>query len=169
MAQGKRRCHTPCRKKQKPAQTRRPKTIVSGRIRMFSANDSWLSNFIPGRSSDLAITALRRLPGNISSGNMAWGTRLTATSSCRTCTCFPFHPGAENRPGHRGRSIDLSIIISQHTSPCQIGCSVYAGNHHLPGLSAWETQWAEEARFFKKGFTKTEKTGIIFRNVLKRA
>ena len=57
MAQGKRRCHTPCRKKQKPAQTRRPKTIVSGRIRMFSANDSWLSSFIPGRSSDLTITA----------------------------------------------------------------------------------------------------------------
>ena len=37
--------------------------FIPKRIRMFSANDSWLSSFIPGRSSDLAIIALRRLPG----------------------------------------------------------------------------------------------------------
>jgi len=78
----------------KPAQKTQAKNIRSKRICMFSANDSWLSNFIPGRSSDLAITALRRLPGEESPvTQLAQRSRLTATSSCRICTCFPFHPG----------------------------------------------------------------------------
>ena len=42
---------------------------------MFSANDSWLSSFIPGRSSDLAIIALRRLPGQCP---VTWWRRTSA-------------------------------------------------------------------------------------------
>ena len=96
---GTRRCHTLGRKERmemkKPAQKAQAKNICSGiskRNRMFSANDSWLTSFIPGRSSDLAIDARRRLPGQMSSDILAQRSRLTATSSCRTCTCFPFHP-----------------------------------------------------------------------------
>jgi len=115
MCKEERRCHTSAGKK-KPAQKRRPKTGMlpaaspkknaklaasrsrpNGQACMFSASNSWLSSFIPGRSSDLAIMALRRLPGEPWNKSpvtyLARSSRLTATSSCRICTCFPFHPG----------------------------------------------------------------------------
>ena len=58
-----------------------------------------------GRSSDLAIMALRRLPGQLSSDMLAHRSRLTATSSCRIYTCFPFHPDLEKNQSRTPRML----------------------------------------------------------------
>jgi len=56
--------------RKKPAQKAQAKNIIPGWVCMFSANDSWLISFIHGRSSDLTIDALRRLPGEKSPSDM---------------------------------------------------------------------------------------------------
>lgn len=94
---------------------RRPKTFIPGRTCMFSANDSWLSNFVHGRSSDLAIDALLRLPGHTPSD--MHGAKLPPYSDefVQDLHLLPFSPGheAQLHPGHRGRSVHLSSMIAQ--------------------------------------------------------
>ena len=65
---------------------------------MFSANDSWPSNFIHGRSSDLAIMALRRLPGeSFDSSSDISGAALPPYSDefVQDLHLLPFSPGVE--------------------------------------------------------------------------
>lgn len=83
---------------------------------MFSANGSWLSNFARGRSSGSAIGALLRLPGRCPVTHMEQNSRLTATSSRRICTCFPFHPSAALPPRTPWTLCSLVDIIT-HLPP----------------------------------------------------
>ena len=144
----------PERKSKSPRKMRRLKTPFLMRICMFSANDSWLSSFIPGRSSDLAIMAFAPSSRRISPSDMlALGSRLTATSSCRICTCFPFHPGA--KPYGLPRTPRTLYVL---------GCMIAHGRLIVKGRRR-----AKSGAFFKKPFTKTGKKGIIFRYMVKRA
>ena len=78
---------------------------------MFSANDSWLTSFIPGRSSDLAIMALRRLPGEpwkkVSSDVSGAALPPYSDEFVQDLHLLPFSSG--HNPGHRGRFVHLRI------------------------------------------------------------
>lgn len=117
MAQGQRRCHASCPRYEKDLRKRtQAKNTHPRRTHMFSANSSWLSNFARGRSSGSAIGALLRLPGRCPVTHMEQNSRLTATSSRRICTCFPFHPSAALPPRTPWTLCSLVDIIT-HLPP----------------------------------------------------
>ena len=86
---------------------------------MYEPVTRGLLRTIIGRSSDLSIHTLLHLPGTypqwLSQPIKLWknGSSLTATSSRRTCTCFPFHPTGHSHFDHENTSafpVDLWSI-----------------------------------------------------------
>ena len=72
-------------------------TDVFSSVPSALTKSSWSTVSITGRSSDLKLNILLPLPKNILVFSECFSLRtkqnsfLTATGSCRTCTCFPFH------------------------------------------------------------------------------